>query len=124
MLGYDINIHDMRVHGGHSAKANQMMLQQEGLIYLSKHEGWYSVSDETFYPQSGVQQAVEPATGRKHMVNFLISARKPRDLRLIGIGRDWKGSGMDIRDKLPLPTISIPRATTRILQAKPSMDIA
>jgi methionyl-tRNA synthetase len=45
-----------------------MMLKQEELIYLSKHEGWYSVSDETFYPRSGVHLTIDPATGRKHMV--------------------------------------------------------
>ncbi|KAJ9645242.1 methionyl-tRNA synthetase [Coniosporium tulheliwenetii] len=30
-----------------------------------KHEGWYSVSDETFYPQSQVHLILDPATGRK-----------------------------------------------------------
>lgn len=46
-----------------------LMLQQRGLIYASKHEGWYSVSDETFYPESAVQLALDPATGRKHMAS-------------------------------------------------------
>lgn len=46
----------------------QLMLQERGLIYISKHEGWYSVSDETFYPASAVQLALDPATGRKFMV--------------------------------------------------------
>ena len=44
------------------------MLNERGYIYTSKHEGWYSVSDETFYPQSGVQLCLDPPTGRKIMV--------------------------------------------------------
>ena len=45
-------------------------LQERGMVYLSKHEGWYSVSDETFYPQSTVHLIVEPSTGRKIMVSM------------------------------------------------------
>jgi methionyl-tRNA synthetase len=30
------------------------MLQEKGYLFESKHEGWYSVSDETFYPESQV----------------------------------------------------------------------
>lgn len=44
------------------------MLRERGWIYAKKHEGWYSVSDETFYPQSTVQSALDPATGRKFTV--------------------------------------------------------
>ncbi|KAL2858914.1 tRNA synthetases class I (M)-domain-containing protein [Aspergillus pseudodeflectus] len=46
------------------------MLENRGYIYTSKHEGWYSVSDETFYPQSQVHLALDPATGRKRMVSI------------------------------------------------------
>ncbi|KAK5123895.1 hypothetical protein LTR85_002091 [Meristemomyces frigidus] len=46
------------------------MLQDKGWIYESKHEGWYSVSDETFYPQGQVQVIVDPPTGRKIMVSI------------------------------------------------------
>ncbi|KAB8337078.1 hypothetical protein FH972_021382 [Carpinus fangiana] len=46
------------------------VLQEKGHIYLSKHEGWYSVSDETFYPQSGVHLIVDPPTGRKMMASI------------------------------------------------------
>ena len=46
----------------------QLMLKERGHIYSSKHEGWYSVSDETFYPGSAVQLALDPSTGRKYMV--------------------------------------------------------
>ena len=40
-------------------------LQQRGHIYRSKHEGWYCVSDETFYPESQIHMIIEPQTGRK-----------------------------------------------------------
>lgn len=46
------------------------MLQERGYIYESKHEGWYSVSDETFYPSSQVQLIVDPPTGRKIMTSI------------------------------------------------------
>jgi methionyl-tRNA synthetase len=46
-----------------------LMLKERGHIYASKHEGWYSVSDETFYPESAVQLALDPATGRKFMAS-------------------------------------------------------
>lgn len=44
-------------------------LQDQGLIYMAEHSGWYSVSDETFVPESGVQLIVDPPTGRKIMVS-------------------------------------------------------
>jgi methionyl-tRNA synthetase len=45
------------------------ILEQKGCIYESTHEGWYSVSDETFYPDGQVQLIVDPPTGRKIMVS-------------------------------------------------------
>ena len=46
------------------------MLRERGYIYSSKHEGWYSVSDETFYPDSAVQLTLDPSSGRKFMVRL------------------------------------------------------
>ena len=46
-----------------------LMLQERGMIYSKKHEGWYSVSDETFYPAKSVQWTLDPATGRKFMAS-------------------------------------------------------
>ncbi|TKA27745.1 hypothetical protein B0A50_04846 [Salinomyces thailandicus] len=45
------------------------MLEEKAWIYESKHEGWYSISDETFYPQGQVQLIVDPETGWKKMVS-------------------------------------------------------
>ncbi|KAF5018135.1 hypothetical protein F66182_9898 [Fusarium sp. NRRL 66182] len=42
----------------------------EGLgLYKGKHEGWYCVSDECFYPEDLIQPSVEPQTGRRMMVS-------------------------------------------------------
>ena len=46
-----------------------LLLKQRGMIYEKKHEGWYSVSDETFYPESTIQVALDPRTGRKFMAS-------------------------------------------------------
>jgi methionyl-tRNA synthetase len=51
-----------------AADVVQYLLQEKGLIYEEKHEGWYSVTDEAFYPQSAVQPYLDPPTGRKLMV--------------------------------------------------------
>ncbi|ROW06146.1 hypothetical protein VMCG_04606 [Cytospora schulzeri] len=39
------------------------LLKEKGLIYESKHEGWYCVSDETYYPESMLERKVDPMTG-------------------------------------------------------------
>ncbi|KAM0272462.1 hypothetical protein ACHAPA_002213 [Fusarium lateritium] len=42
----------------------------EGLaLYKGKHDGWYCVSDECFYPEDLVQPGVVPQTGRKIMIS-------------------------------------------------------
>lgn len=46
------------------------LLQDKGVLYMAEHSGWYSVSDETFVPESGVQLIVDPPTGRKIMVSI------------------------------------------------------
>jgi methionyl-tRNA synthetase len=51
-----------------TADGVQFLLQEKGLIYEQKHEGWYSVTDEAFYPQSAVRPYLDPPTGRKMMV--------------------------------------------------------
>ncbi|KAF1987765.1 hypothetical protein K402DRAFT_420119 [Aulographum hederae CBS 113979] len=46
------------------------ILQERGYIYTAKHEGWYCVSDETFYPEGSVHLIIEPQTGRKIMASI------------------------------------------------------
>ncbi|EWG42796.1 methionyl-tRNA synthetase [Fusarium verticillioides 7600] len=38
-------------------------------LYQGKHEGWYCVSDECFYPEDLVQSSISPQTGRKVTVS-------------------------------------------------------
>ncbi|KAI9834825.1 MAG: hypothetical protein M1819_002733 [Sarea resinae] len=47
-----------------------ILLKERGYIYASKHEGWYAVSDETFYPPSAVHLVQDPSTGRKLMASI------------------------------------------------------
>ncbi|KAF8862832.1 hypothetical protein BDZ45DRAFT_645473 [Acephala macrosclerotiorum] len=45
------------------------MLEEREYIYESKHEGWYCVSDETFYPESAIEKRLDPYTGRTFMAS-------------------------------------------------------
>jgi methionyl-tRNA synthetase len=45
------------------------VLNERGYIYESKHEGWYCVSDETFYPESTIEKRLDPFTGRTFMAS-------------------------------------------------------
>jgi methionyl-tRNA synthetase len=45
------------------------MLKERGYIYESKHEGWYCVSDETYYPESTIEKRLDPFTGRTFMAS-------------------------------------------------------
>ncbi|KAK9489911.1 tRNA synthetases class I (M)-domain-containing protein [Lipomyces doorenjongii] len=38
-------------------------LVEKGYIYKGKHEGWYSVSDETFYPESQLNREFDQSSG-------------------------------------------------------------
>jgi methionyl-tRNA synthetase len=44
-------------------------LDEQGYIYETKHEGWYCVSDETFYPENMTTKAVCPRTGKTFMAS-------------------------------------------------------
>ena len=46
-----------------------LMLKERGYIYTSKHEGWYCVSDETYYPESAIEKRLDPFTGRAFMAS-------------------------------------------------------
>ncbi|ORX93566.1 methionyl-tRNA synthetase [Basidiobolus meristosporus CBS 931.73] len=43
-------------------------LMDKGFIYKGSHEGWYSISDEAFYPATQVTESVDPKTGESFMV--------------------------------------------------------
>lgn len=44
-------------------------LNRFGYIYETTHEGWYCVSDETFYPESQIQKVLDPSTGMTKIVS-------------------------------------------------------
>ncbi|KAL2268618.1 hypothetical protein VTJ83DRAFT_3464 [Remersonia thermophila] len=46
-----------------------LLLREKGLIYETKHEGWYSVSDECFYPESQLIRHQDPFTGAVYMAS-------------------------------------------------------
>ncbi|KAL2025059.1 hypothetical protein VTK56DRAFT_61 [Thermocarpiscus australiensis] len=46
-----------------------LMLRHKGLIYETKHQGWYSVSDECFYPESQLEKHMEEFTGAVYMAS-------------------------------------------------------
>ncbi|KAI0835374.1 tRNA synthetases class I (M)-domain-containing protein [Hypoxylon sp. FL0890] len=47
-----------------------LRLRESGYIYETKHEGWYCVSDETFYPETMVEKRVSPHTGKPFMASI------------------------------------------------------
>ncbi|KAL2128898.1 hypothetical protein VTI74DRAFT_8493 [Chaetomium olivicolor] len=81
------------------------LLQEKGLIYETKHEGWYSVSDECFYPESQLIKHMEPYTGQVYMASaetkkkvewveeknycFRMTALKDRLLEFYEQNPDW-----------------------------------
>ncbi|ERT02060.1 methionyl-tRNA synthetase [Sporothrix schenckii 1099-18] len=52
-----------------AARAFWRRLRRKGYIYQSQHQGWYCVSDETFYPEALVEKRIAPATGKVEMVS-------------------------------------------------------
>ncbi|KAM7208724.1 methionyl-tRNA synthetase [Naviculisporaceae sp. PSN 640] len=45
------------------------LLEKKGLIYETKHEGWYCVSDECFYPESMIHKTKDVFTGEVFMAS-------------------------------------------------------
>ncbi|KAK8041357.1 hypothetical protein PG994_014364 [Apiospora phragmitis] len=45
-------------------------LRERGYIYESKHEGWYCVSDEAYYPENMVEKRVNSMTGKSFLASI------------------------------------------------------
>lgn len=45
-------------------------LQKNGYIYKGNHEGWYSVSDETFYPEKQIHEVTDTETGETYKASI------------------------------------------------------
>ncbi|KAI1311498.1 tRNA synthetases class I (M)-domain-containing protein [Xylaria venustula] len=80
-------------------------LRETGYVYENKHEGWYCVSDETFYPDNMVEKRVSPVTGKSFIASvetgnavewteernyhFRLTAFRDRLLQFYSDNRDW-----------------------------------
>ncbi|KAI5205121.1 hypothetical protein E4T39_03228 [Aureobasidium subglaciale] len=111
------------------------LLNERGYIYQSKHEGWYSVSDETFYPESQVHLVLDPPTGRKIMASietgkevewtsevnyhFRLSAFRDKLLAYYAENPDWVTPKARMKDVVSAVTagledLSISRPSSRL----------
>lgn len=64
--------HFIRTTDTHHKEAVQYFwheLNARGWIYESKHQGWYCVSDETYYPSTTIEKRLDPVTGRTFMAS-------------------------------------------------------
>lgn len=43
---------------------------ESGFLYKGSHSGWYSVSDEAFYPEIQIKESVDPNTGESKKVSI------------------------------------------------------
>lgn len=111
------------------------LLQHSGYVYQAKHEGWYSVSDETFYTESQLERKQDPITGRVYPASvetgsevewmeektyhFRLTAMKDRLLEFYGQNPDWikpKFRMREVEDWVTnkLEDLSISRPTSRL----------
>ncbi|KAI5205251.1 hypothetical protein AUEXF2481DRAFT_8995 [Aureobasidium subglaciale EXF-2481] len=111
------------------------LLNERGYIYQSKHQGWYSVSDETFYPESQVHLVLDPPTGRKIMASiesgkevewtsevnyhFRLSAFRDKLLAYYAENPDWVTPKAKMKDVVSAVTagledLSISRPSSRL----------
>ncbi|GMG24543.1 unnamed protein product [Ambrosiozyma monospora] len=45
------------------------LVWDKGYIYKGEHSGWYSISDEAFYPEVDIEEVIDAKTGEKKMVS-------------------------------------------------------
>ncbi|PWW78599.1 hypothetical protein C7212DRAFT_173421, partial [Tuber magnatum] len=104
-VSYDFFIRTSSPDHGQAVEYIWHRLQDSGSIYAGKHSGWYSVSDETFYPSSGVTSIVDAESGRKQQISietqkvvewteernyhFRLSAFAPQLLEFYRANPDW-----------------------------------
>lgn len=83
----------------------QRVLREKDFISIKKHTGWYSVSDEAFYPESQIEQVLYPPTGQTIVVSketgktvewmeeenyhFKLSQMGPELLKFYKANPDW-----------------------------------
>lgn len=45
------------------------VMVEKDLLYKGSHSGWYAISDETFYPDTQIEEIVDPKTNEKKMIS-------------------------------------------------------
>lgn len=45
------------------------LMVSKDMIYKGSHSGWYSISDETFYPDNQIMEVIDPKTKEKKMIS-------------------------------------------------------
>lgn len=45
------------------------VMEEKGYLYQGSHSGWYAVSDETFYPETQIEEIVDANTGKTKMIS-------------------------------------------------------
>lgn len=119
------------------------LLRGKGYIYESKHEGWYCVSDETFYPENMLERRVDPLTGKVFLASvesgnavewteeknyhFRMTALKDKLLEFYEANPDWIVPQSRMNEvvnwvKNNLEDLSISRPATRLQWGVPVPD--
>ncbi|KAK4217115.1 putative methionine--tRNA ligase [Rhypophila decipiens] len=68
-IAYDRFIRTTDADHVEAVKHFWFLLEHHGYIYESKHEGWYCVSDECFYPESMIARRQDEFTGEVFMAS-------------------------------------------------------
>ncbi|KAH8195945.1 hypothetical protein TruAng_009894 [Truncatella angustata] len=118
-------------------------LYENGYIYETKHEGWYCVSDETFYPEDTITKQVHPRTGKTFMASietgnavewteeknyhFRMTALKDRLLEFYRENPEWVTPASRMREVVAwvennLEDLSISRPVSRLQWGIPVPD--
>ncbi|KAI0380766.1 methionyl-tRNA synthetase [Hypomontagnella monticulosa] len=118
-------------------------LRDSGYIYETKHEGWYCVSDETYYPESMVEKRVSSLTGKTFMASietgnavewteernyhFRLTAFRDRLLEFYSENPDWVFPDARFREVIDwvennLEDLSISRPASRLSWGIPVPD--
>lgn len=111
------------------------LLKNSGYIYESKHEGWYCVSDETFYTESQLAKKQDFVTGRVYLASietgnevewteektyhFRMTALKDRLLEFYKQNPEWITPAFRMQEVVDwvtnkLEDLSISRPTSRL----------
>lgn len=69
-IDYDRFIRTTDADHIHAVKHFWQAAMDKGLLYKGSHRGWYSVSDEAFYPENQIHDVIDPKTGQTKKVSI------------------------------------------------------